>query len=333
MPEATAFTPGERSLDVVLGERGPLPEGEALAVLRRLLADLRALHASGRTHRGIRADAVRITPEGIASLAEPPAALVCGGDDADPEACPPELRGVGPVRLPAGIEEARQALARAGCDLDPRRIDVYQLGTLLCRLLTGEPAAAYLRSPRVKASVPPSIRPLLERALGYHPADRFLTCEEFAVALDSPGDGAPPAAVREAAPSSPTNGATTPHSPPPAPPDAATPADEPSLPLTRLGHYRINRRIGRGGMGDVYLGYEEAAAARRPQGAAGPAGPRRRVRPALPRRGGRRRELAAPERRPDLLHRAGGRASLLRHEIRCRRDARRAPRSPGSPRR
>src|SRR5262249_429484 len=71
----------------------------------------------------------------------------------------PELRGVGPVRLPAGIEEARQALARAGCDLDPRRIDVYQLGTLLCRLLTGDPAAAYLRSPRLHPTLPPSPPP------------------------------------------------------------------------------------------------------------------------------------------------------------------------------
>jgi serine/threonine protein kinase len=257
MPEATAFTPGDRPLDVILGERGPLPEGEALAALRRLLADLRALHASGRTHRGISAGAVRISPEGVASLAEPPAVLECGGNDADPEACPPELRGVGPVRLPAGIDEARQALAQAGCELDPRRIDVYQLGTLLCRLITGEPAAAYLRSPRVKASVPPSVRPLLEQALGYHPANRFLTCEEFALALDSPGR-APPPAAREPVPSSPGEITTTPHGPPPAPPAAATPAEEPRPPLTRLGHYRIIRRLGRGGMGDVYLAYEEA---------------------------------------------------------------------------
>ena len=31
-----------------------------------------------------------------------------------------------------------------------------------------------------------------------------------------------------------------------------------SLPFTRLGHYEIVSRIGRGGMGDVYLGYERS---------------------------------------------------------------------------
>src|SRR5579872_877155 len=34
-------------------------------------------------------------------------------------------------------------------------------------------------------------------------------------------------------------------------------AHEP-LPFARLGHYEIVRQIGRGGMGDVYLGYEQA---------------------------------------------------------------------------
>jgi hypothetical protein len=48
-------------------------------------------------------------------------------------------------------------------EIDPRRIDAYQLGTLLCRLLTGGPSADYLRSPRVKAKVPARLQPLLER--------------------------------------------------------------------------------------------------------------------------------------------------------------------------
>ncbi len=172
--------------------------------------------------------------------------------------------------------------------IDPRVHDVHCLAELLCRMLTGTSADAYLRSPRVKGQVAASLQPLLDGVFrdrvstpGHDPlildATGFVDALDRAVALDESdprtaetqdgqlevveatpscvtgvnlGDPAP-AHSREAH----SRAANTreagggPKSSGPIQPDA-------SLPFQKLGHYHILARLGQGGMGEVYLGYE-----------------------------------------------------------------------------
>jgi serine/threonine protein kinase/HEAT repeat protein/uncharacterized coiled-coil protein SlyX len=238
-----------RTLKAVLAERGVLPSKIGLAIFRQLLRQARALHADGATHRAIGPETVFLDATGRATLTVADAVRELDGADAD--SCPPELHSVGTVRLPAGIEAARQELSRAGVVLDPRRIDVFQLGALLCRMLTGETVSAYLSSPRTASKVPPAVRPLIERALGHCAADRFADCDAYTAALEAAGREAP-----AALPETPPAGSAVASSPNTPPEWVNSPGDDPLL--TRLGHYRVDKRIGRGGMGDVYLGYEES---------------------------------------------------------------------------
>jgi serine/threonine protein kinase len=281
-----------RTLASLLAERGTLPVAAALALVRSLTLQVADLHAAGMIHGAIVPATVVLNDHDLPRLETP----VFGAMlrlDGDWSGLLPELTRLPLLNLPATIEAAAKLFQKAGISLDPRQIDLCQLGALWCRLLTGESAGAYLRSPRVKGLVPVEVRPLLERILGTSGRERFADVREFAVALqavaeqfgppatmsgaeelpgaaDPAATAAPARSTGDTAPSFVLSGnqsadtSVAPGLPPAAQgehsasPTAGELGGDEALPFARLGHYEIVGRIGRGGMGDVYLGYEQA---------------------------------------------------------------------------
>src|SRR5262249_26213214 len=154
---------------------------------------------------------------------------------------------------------------------DPRQIDLYALGELLCRLLTGESAEAFSRSARVKGRVPVPLWPVLERSLAINGQASFQDAGELRRALHSSvGQMAPDESAAAQVSADNSSGAAAGLQDDTKPsfvstgekpadtsigPVAATPRGSgDTIPFARLGHYEITGRIGHGGMGDVYLG-------------------------------------------------------------------------------
>jgi serine/threonine protein kinase len=229
---------------------------ERLESARRLALAVQALHRQGQIHRSL--DAVAVEGDFPQQLDPPAAPRRFGGDQSDPVFCPPELAQGSAVELPAEIEAAAAILRDRGTPLDPRRIDVYQFGVLLCQSLTGEPFLNYLFSPTGKANVPQMARALLESCLGENPAGPLVDGDALIEALDSlirqfPGKQAhsetPPLGSAIISPgNTPPQGKAVPLPP-------KTPTDD-RLPFEQLGHFQIIEQIGSGGMGDVYKGYD-----------------------------------------------------------------------------
>jgi WD40 repeat protein/serine/threonine protein kinase/Tfp pilus assembly protein PilF len=222
--------------DLLTPQGHPAPDhGVVLSIFQQVVVAVGELHASGKVHRTIRRDRLQVLAGGAVSLAPAPEAVEL--DRGDPESCPPELTGAGSLVLPASLDEARQVLASHALPIDPRRIDVYQLGVLLANLCTGDSVSRYLRSPVTRGQVPAALRPVLDRALGFQPNQRLADADALLAELEAvrPADLAPPCAEA-----------------------GDTPAEGiPGLPFTHLGQYQIVGVVGHGGMGEVYLGYEE----------------------------------------------------------------------------
>lgn len=235
----------ERTLANIIAEKGVLSITDAAAVTLQLVTVVSNLHAEGKVHRQICPNTVGLDESMSATLGSIEPKVTLGGIGIDLIPSPPQLHNVSPLSLPAEIKAAQHILTEAGILLDPRQIDFYQLGALLCFMVSCHSIPDYLRSCKAKADVSAAIRPIIDRALGMNAKDQFESAEAFLSELEAVISGKPAAEDRSGLPDSifiePSS----------------KPETEDRLPFEKLGHYEIIERIGRGGMGDVYKGYEK----------------------------------------------------------------------------
>ncbi len=169
---------------------------ERLALAQRMALAVQTLHSQGSTHRALDAAAITVDEQLRPQIGLPAGPRRFGGEHSDPEFCPPELALEKAIELPAEIDAATAILRKQGLATDPRRIDVYQFGVLLCQLLTGESLLSYRYSTSVKARVPHNARAVLDRCLGEGAPPPLANCDGLAEALQELlwqcGDGLPP---------------------------------------------------------------------------------------------------------------------------------------------
>lgn len=167
---------GGGSLNDHLNTFGPLPARLAVEVTIAVLTALQLAHDSGVVHRDIKPHNVLLARDGTAKVTDFGIARVQEDDS-------PSMTRTGSVMGTWAYMAPEQ---RAGSRTLDRRADLYSAGAMLVDLLTGEAPADVFMCEHQKGmldGVPEPLRPVIERAVRYAPADRYSTAAEMAAAL------------------------------------------------------------------------------------------------------------------------------------------------------
>src|SRR5690349_1600921 len=122
----------------ILAERDVLETSQALALVRALAVQIAEMHDGGRLYGALTSDSVLVNEMLEPALAASESQLVAPVESEELVSLLPSLSRLDMAELPAEIDVARARFERAGISLDPRQVDLCQLGALLCRMLTGE---------------------------------------------------------------------------------------------------------------------------------------------------------------------------------------------------
>jgi predicted Ser/Thr protein kinase len=175
---------GETLAEVI--RRGPAPLDTALEYAGQIAAALDAAHEKGVVHRDLKPANVKVTPEGrvkvldfgLASVVQGPASANTA-DSANSPTLTMRATQAGVVLGTAAYMAPEQARGRP---VD-RRADIWAFGVILCEMLTGRPAftgediteilASVVKDKPDLSSLPPKVRPLVERCLEKDPKKRL----------------------------------------------------------------------------------------------------------------------------------------------------------------
>jgi predicted Ser/Thr protein kinase len=168
--------------------QGPLPPGEALAVMDQLCDALQYAHEEGIVHRDIKPENILLDKKGRVKVADfGIAKLLQGRTSQSPLTGPWQvvgtLRYMAPEQMdnPLGIDQ---------------RADIYSLGVVCYEMLTGSLPLGRFPRPSEKAAVDPRLDEVVLTALDPEPARRFQQARDLRAAITAVAGQATGAVLR-----------------------------------------------------------------------------------------------------------------------------------------